>query len=143
MVVAPVPNLLNEALRILCSGELLCPFCGERGGNITASEEGPSIDDGAACYSDSEAGSTLLGHLVYCIAEDRNFVIMYRAKDEIPSCPACDSAFDVMCAAPRGLHAPRDTFSATAECAICCDGSLGEVRYEAFDIRHLEFLNNG
>ncbi len=80
-------------------------------------------------------------HRVYCGKEDRNFAVVYRPTEGLPTCRTCESDFDVV-AHPSPKHFKHTaTFVASARCDGCGE-PLGPVTYEAFDLRDEGLLGN-
>lgn len=128
------------ALDQLRKGKPCCPCCQATGSALSPSENGPEWDESRVADETTEDPAELF-QLVYCGKEDRNFAIVYRAPQGMPTCPECESDFDVIASAGPGYKPLAPAFDARAEC-ISCGNELGVVRYEAVSVRDEGKLGN-
>jgi hypothetical protein len=111
-----------------------CPYCGLDGRELFPSEDGPRSELLDGPVPDAEDVALTMTHRVYCPREDREFHIVYAPRSPMPSCPACESDFDVVPEPPESHFTLTFGFEATTRCASC-DEPCGRVSYEAVAVR--------
>jgi len=133
-------NVIANALAELQKGEMRCPFCGAPREHLFPYEDGPRLElhEGPV---DAVADAEFMRHRVYCGKEDRNFAVMYRVTAGLPACSDCKTELDVVADPPARHFNLTPSFVAAARCEGCGE-DLGEVIYEAFDVRDEGLLGN-
>jgi hypothetical protein len=120
------------ALDQLRKGSPCCPFCKATGKALKPSSA-PERDESLFVEEGAEDPCELF-RLVSCTKEARNFSVVYRAPKGMPTCPECESNFDVIASTGGEFMPLQATFDAHAQCWNC-SSELGVVKYEACGIR--------
>jgi hypothetical protein len=136
------PAVIARALAAIATRTMACPFCGAAPEHLFPYEEGPLLELHEGPVGNAISEGAFMRHRVYCGHEDRNFAVVYRPQRGLPTCPSCESAFDVVADPPSEHFILTPTFAAVAYCAGCGEEDLGSVTYEAFDIRDEGLLGN-